>query len=423
MKTLDEEVNLLQANRKIAQEGVKITVSDLAEMTDFVHHRIKRAWEQQVELNTTINKLNEKIEQLEKQLDEENASATRESGRVVLSLFTEQAIEATISLSYMTPDAGWTPVYDLRAEKVGEPVQLTYKASVWQDSGIHWDEVPLTLSTGNPSQGAQAPSLHPWYLHQQMPVQTDVLYECCEAVDAAAPIAAGIMQERSLRKKKAVVSSETLAQHVTTHAQGIHVEFEIDIPYSIPCDRKAHMVMIQTTAVPARYYYVLIPKLEKDAFLQARVEDWQNLNLLPGTTSIYFGGTYVGDGMIKLENLKEGLNISLGREKRIIVERTEDVNNSSKAGLLGGGIQRTLAYTIQIHNTRPDTAQIVVKDQLPVSQNKEITLVELNLANAKHNEKTGELEWERTLATAEKCEIAFSYSIRFPKEMMIDGLD
>src|SRR6185436_18585776 len=52
---------------------------------------------------------------------------------------------------------------------VNKPVQLYYKANVYQNSGVKWDSVNLTLSTANPQEGIQAPMLTPWYLSRYLP--------------------------------------------------------------------------------------------------------------------------------------------------------------------------------------------------------------------------------------------------------------
>src|SRR5690606_10964288 len=85
-------------------------------------------------------------------------------GQILVSFYSENNITSHVSLSYVTRNAGWAPTYDVRVDKLNSPVQLIYKADVHQNSGISWDNVKLSLSTGNPNEGSQAPVLSPWYL-------------------------------------------------------------------------------------------------------------------------------------------------------------------------------------------------------------------------------------------------------------------
>lgn len=420
VKALEEQVNTLQANRQLTSKDNRATVSvnELEAMVDFIAGRAQKAWNAQIDLNVAIEKLDEEIEALGEQLEEESGKDVPAVGKIMLKLLAEQPVETEIRLSYMTYDAGWSPAYDLRVDKVGAPVHLVYKARVFQNSGVHWENALLMLSTGNPAQGTQMPVLYPWYIRKERPYaavpMAAMMHEVNEEVaEMRAPA-------RMLAKK--AVESNTLSDYVTMNAQGLHVSFEIALPYTIPCDGKGHLVMIQDADVPADYSYVTTPKLDSDAFLRAHIQDWQALNLMPGQTSIYFEGSYVGQGHIDFTQIKEGMMISLGREKRIIVERVEDENNRSKAGLLGGGVQRTFSYTIHAENARPDAVKLLIQDQLPVSQDSEITVTDLTLAGAKHEEKTGMLEWERTIPAGGKESIVFSYAVKFAKDVSVEGL-
>ena len=63
-------------------------------------------------------------------------------------------------VSYSVNDAGWTPYYDIRSNKIDSPINLTYKAKVYQNSNEYWENVNLSLSTGNLNQSNKAPSFH-----------------------------------------------------------------------------------------------------------------------------------------------------------------------------------------------------------------------------------------------------------------------
>ena len=45
-------------------------------------------------------------------------------------------------------NAGWTPFYDVRSESINSPVNLTYKAKVFQNTNEEWSNIKLSLSTG-----------------------------------------------------------------------------------------------------------------------------------------------------------------------------------------------------------------------------------------------------------------------------------
>ena len=87
--------------------------------------------------------------------------------------------EANFVISYFVPSASWTPFYEVNVESVNKPIDLVYKASVTQNTGVNWDNVDLTLSTTQPNLSGQVPVLSPWYLNfvqprsQRTPVRAD----------------------------------------------------------------------------------------------------------------------------------------------------------------------------------------------------------------------------------------------------------
>ena len=56
--------------------------------------------------------------------------------------------------------------------------------------------------------------------------------------------------------------------------------------------------MIQTKTMPSVYAYSIVPKLDPDAFLMARVTDWEDMNLMAGTARVYFDNSYIGESYI-----------------------------------------------------------------------------------------------------------------------------
>lgn len=422
LSVIQEQLAVLEANRQLAQSDGRISAAEIGKMLDLISTRMTSALKQQVQLNLDVSKLDERIGKLEQQLNEERNKGYQPGGQVVVKFYAPQATTSQVRMSYVVNDAGWVPAYDLHVPKVGAPVNVTYKANVFQNTGINWDKVNLTLSTGNPSQGVQVPTLRPWHIAVARPRPAATASRSVSREYSPLQLESAMPAEAPTTALYGRIQTNALDGYVTTNAQGVNTSFDIAIPYTVPTDGKGHMILIQSAQVPASYQYVATPKLDQDVFLQARLTDWQNLNLLPGTTNVYFENSFIGQGRIDLNNIKEGLDVSLGRDKRIIVERVEDQNNRGTAGLFGGSAQRTFAYTFNIRNTRGEAVQLVIKDQLPVSRDSEVTLNDLKLAGGVHDDKTGEVKWTLSLKAGEQRNITYSYVVRYPKDANITGL-
>ena len=83
--------------------------------------------------------------------------------------------------------------------------------------------------------------------------------------------------------------------------------FEIEDPYSVPNDGKTYTADINSYELNASYEYYAAPKLDADAYLTAKIVDWQELNLLPGEANLFFEGTYLGNSSLDVMNASDTL--------------------------------------------------------------------------------------------------------------------
>jgi len=65
---------------------------------------------------------------------------------------------------------------------------------------------------------------------------------------------------------------------------------------------------------------------------------------------------------------------------------------------------------------------MLLKDQYPLSSDKDITIQVLEDGKAKINTETGIMTWELKLAPNETKKIRISYKVRYPKDKVIENL-
>lgn len=198
------------------------------------------------------------------------------------------------------------------------------------------------------------------------------------------------------------------------------LEYRIDIPYSIPSDGNDYNVKIKEVNNPVNYVYYSIPKLDKDVFLIAELSNWTKLNLLSGKSSIYYKGTFTGQSEIDANSTKDTLEISLNRDKNIVVER-ELLKEKNEKQFIGKNIKETINWSITIKNKKSEKAKIFIEDQFPISENKSVEIEKLEYSNGKVNNKTGQVIWELELEPNEKKELILKYSVKYPNYMNISA--
>ncbi len=335
---------------------------------------------------------------------------------VIVTVSADEVATANVDVSYMVSQAGWVPSYDLRSTTATAPVQLTYKANVYQTSGEDWNDVKLKLSTSNPNRSNVKPVLPPWYINYY--VQQPVLYKQQGAREKS--LLNSVIRDDEMKEAKKDMDEMTPAQSAANYSQLVetmtNVEFEIKLAYDIPGDGKNHMVSVKTSDLPATYCHYLVPKIESEAFLLARVTSWENLNLLPGRANVFYEGTYVGETVLNPSVINDTLELALGRDNGITVTRTKlPVKESSK--LLGNEITKTVAYELRMKNNKNKTINLIVEDQVPLSNNKDIKVEMKDNTKADYNSQTGLLKWTVAVNSKEYKTLKFTYAVTFNKDM------
>ena len=192
------------------------------------------------------------------------------------------------------------------------------------------------------------------------------------------------------------------------------VNFEIKTPYTLKSDNKNYTVDIEFYDLPAMYQYYCVPKIDKDAFLIAKIVDWEKYSLLEGEANVFFEETYVGKTLLDVRYASDTLEISLGRDKKISVNR-EKIKNFTTKQFIGNKKEETRTWKTTVKNNKNQEINMIVLDQVPVSTAEDIEVIVLNISGAKHDLETGELKWEFTLKPLDKKELDLKYSVKYPK--------
>jgi hypothetical protein len=87
--------------------------------------------------------------------------------RIVVTISTENAVNGYLDLNYLVSNAGWNAQYDLRSSVESSKMNLNYKAQVYQNTGIDWTDIKLSVSTNDPYKNKTKPELSPWLLGVQ----------------------------------------------------------------------------------------------------------------------------------------------------------------------------------------------------------------------------------------------------------------
>jgi uncharacterized protein (TIGR02231 family) len=414
---LGHESGSIWKNSQVSGANTGLSVAELQKYLDLIDTKMEGILNRQDIEKAKMKKMKDRLTKLNEQLTEEQGKGYQPGGQLLVKFYAKEATTADIVIDYVVPHAGWSPTYDVFADDANGPVKLFYKANIFQNSGVKWNNVRLSLSTGNPNEGAQAPTMNPWYLAFYYPQTTMYNYKnnAPRAKNAAAAQSGeDVMTSGMTINKLAAEENSSINDYVSVDNAGINTSFDIDLPYTIPSDGQQHLVAIKKYELPATYRYYTVPKLDKDAFLQAQITNWEDLNLLPGKSNIFYEGTYVGQGNIDVRNVTDTMTLSLGRDKKIVVKRNRDTKLRS-VKTIGSNVRETFSYTITVRNTRKESINLIIQDQQPVSNDKDIVIDEKDTGTSEYNETTGMMKWALSLNPNETKTVSFGYTIRYPR--------
>ncbi|MEI7583291.1 mucoidy inhibitor MuiA family protein [Runella sp.] len=158
------EEAMLTKNQEINGRTTVLKVTDLRESIDFHRNRLTELATKQLELNKTNRQLEQEIKKLNAQLTLLAPTQETTTSEIVVTVQSQTSQpQADLAVSYFVPNAGWTPTYDLRIKDVTHPLEMGYKATIYQYTGEDWNNIKLTLSTANPRKNNEAPELRTWY--------------------------------------------------------------------------------------------------------------------------------------------------------------------------------------------------------------------------------------------------------------------
>lgn len=439
IRTIQDEIDLLQSTKNIlasngairGQGKVNDSIQLLKEAIEYYNlkmseinvrlQKLNRSKEEQVKIQTAMN------ERLTALMNHQSSLGGNEDPlgpvhRITVTLSAEDLAKGRLDISYLVSQAGWVPIYDLRSELGTSSINLSYKAQVFQNTGVDWNDVRLNISTNNPYQNMTKPTLHPWYIDYNYYAQQ--VNEGRTRGDAAKPMKYGEAPSTMMANGGAVeldVEAGYSYQFVQVIEHMISAEFQIDLPYSIKSNNEQHIVLVKNVDLKADFNYYAVPKFDNGVYLVAQLSKLDELQLVPAKANIFFDGSYVGETYLDPNTMEDTLQLSLGKDPNIMVKRTLQ-KKEYKEKIVGTKLERTYAYTIQTKNLKSTNIDLIVQDQIPITQNADIEIEMIESSKGTLDALTGAIEWRIPLKAGTEKEIILKYKILSDKDKNVPVL-
>jgi len=421
-EVLTQEKSILMNNPLVKGNGGD-TIPELESTLAFFRVKLNDINAELLKIRKKEYAINLKKQKMEKRLNELRTYNTRTNPPkndnrpipvIVVNVSADQDVSGSLELCYLVNNAGWSPMYDLRATGTDKPVKLIYKADVWQNTGEEWDDVELKLSTITPRDSYIKPVLPVWYLNYN--IYNNYNMQQRKIVSGSLRSNAPEMTADNAEDYKA----KDAAYFTSTIQTMTNVEYEIKLKYSIPSDGKTHSVAVLTKDIPTEYDHFSVPKMDKQVYLLARLSGWSDLDLLPANASIYYNGTYVGETVVNPATIQDTMDIAMGTDRSILVTRKK-ITEESKVRFVNEKALKTIEYEITIRNNKQGKVNLCLEDHIPISQQQDIKVKIIDDGGAAYSENTGMLTWDFDLGSKETKKIRFSYSVEYDKSKPLAG--
>lgn len=377
-----------------------------------------------------------------------------------------------LSLSYVVYDAQWEPYYDLRVFTETGEMEMTYQALIRQNTGEPWENVSLKLSTAKPQIGGRQPDLAPWRIQVYTPPVPKRTLHIAKQIsrpkksDASMladkiPGELGITEEEDWEEGESEIGLATEDAYKDTKPDsllavleqeadletvnkpqtmdrssakvgsgGTAVFFEVQGKHTVKSDHTDHQVSILKNTFAIDLQYSAVPKLSDYTYLRARATNNTEYPLLAGSTNVFLNNNFVANASIDTIAPTESFWTFLGIDEGVRVERKFLKKYERKDGHVFSKKTKNLVYEylLEVKNFKAGTVELIIKDQLPISQNDQIKVALLAPAYTKDSEvlkinKVKELEWSYKLEPDQLLEIPFIFSVTHPNDVWLLGIE
>jgi uncharacterized protein (TIGR02231 family) len=404
-------------------------ISDWQQVLEFLGTQLGTYDEQSRAIEADIERLQGELSLIVEQLHRFSGADTRKRKEAHVDLAVGSRGKFEFEVSYLEANARWVPSYDVRVDSEKKKVTVRYFGMVSQKTGEDWAGIKVQLSTARPSLGGDPPRLLAWYL-DDAGVQTvdnrlaarglreSAAFEMEEGFGGAPAGKVELAREEAAYVGAEVSSSDGAAVVFSTRGLG-----------DVPGDGSNSKLLVMENEFGSEFRYLAIPKLSQHVYLTTKVENTTDYPLLPGTLNLFLDGNFVGNSHLEeLVTPEERFTLNLGVDESIRVKHKLLKKRGDEKGIFTKSKVREFAYSIALESHRKTPETIIVRDQLPVSQDEKIKVTLDMLHPPENPEKDkeklspGALEWKILLPAREHYRIEFGFTVAYPKDVHVAGL-
>ena len=324
----------------------------------------------------------------------------------------------SLSLTYTTHSAWWTPRYDLSLDTTKKTGRIIYRAECCNTTSETWKDARVILSTSRTifqGLGEPIPQMLPWSVHldkiqgkdstngalrsnhelqyksksrkemdtfgKRLPPRItlfghDLPVPTLSAGGDDEDMGFGLLDD-SPRQKTVVPNLPPLLQPEPSWSEaGLTTSYDLPSLHTLAPSGTQHRHHVASIPLSDTIFsYIITPKLRADAFLRVDIRNTSKITLLKGSAGLTVDGAFLGDTELPRCNANESLSLNLGLDPDVVVTYAQPAVKRSQVGVFTKEACGVYRRTCSITNTRTDRAiEGKVFDQIPVSEDERLRI-------------------------------------------------
>lgn len=327
------------------------------------------------------------------------APAEDDQQEYTLAVTTDVPAEGLVTLSYITPEAQWTPGYEAHLSR-GEHAELRLSRVAWvaQQTGTPWTGVELKLSTTMPSGRTDPAPLYPDRRRIEKP-QPPAPMRLMDAAGGAMP--------------------EPILAAAPEMLDGISVTYDYPLPATVLSGGEMLRLPLDQITLPAEVFARATPEFDQTAYLTAAFTNVSGEILLPSDdVQLYIDGHFAGVGTLPMIAGGQSAELGFGPIEGLRLGYDELDRTRGDRGVLSKSNQMTEAEEYRISNLTGTGWPVRMRSRVPYSEQEDLqigwTATPMPDLQEVDNQR-GLLEWRLDLGPGETRTVRVDQKLSWPE--------
>ncbi len=360
--------------------------------------------------------LKDLIEELARARQAVAALVPQKTDRALLSVSinSDVAVEGQVKITYLTQEAYWQPLYDVNLTRATGALSIERGALMAQNTGENWQDVGLTLSTVRPSDQTEPSQVWPELrriFEPPKPMRNTAASSKFE-MDSMGAVASAPMMEAPIVEQ----------ERASADFDGLAVTYSYARPVTMASGADDLRIALGELSTKADVYARAVPLYDETAFVMAKLTNDMGELILPGQSTFYLDGRYVGQMHTPTIAAGGEADFSFGPIDGVRLTRTVLDRQEGDSGVITKSSDMVEKVRIDIENLTGEAWPIRLLDRVPYSEQEDLTVKWSARPNPTAQDvdgKRGVMAWEFDLPAEQSQQISLTYTLQWPDGMIL----